>query len=115
MATDRFSAGDVFWAPDPYNTGADPRLWLVVAADCLPYAGEEYLCAALTLSDLPQNIAIGEADWVVGNHPDKTSYCSPWVVATIKHDAVVDEQGYVTEAFTKHIVEESVEYLSGDV
>jgi len=26
-----FAAGDVLWAPDPYNAGGDPRPWLVLA------------------------------------------------------------------------------------
>jgi len=51
----------------------------------------------------------------VGNDPDKTSYCSPWVLATVKHDAVAGTQGYVTDAFTRNIVRRSVEYVSGDV
>jgi hypothetical protein len=43
-----FESGDVFWAPDPYNEGSNPRLWLVLAADNIPYAGEEYVCAGFT-------------------------------------------------------------------
>ncbi|WP_135365197.1 hypothetical protein [Halosimplex halophilum] len=113
--SDRFAAGDVFWAPDPYNTGGDPRPWLVLAAEAIPYAGEEYLCAGLTLSDLPDNVEITDEDWVVGSDPERTSYCSPWVLVTVKHDAVASAQGAVTDAFTRRIVERSVAYLSGDV
>ncbi|WP_226011487.1 hypothetical protein [Halomicrobium salinisoli] len=101
--------------PDPYNAGTDPRPWLVLAAGGLPYAGEEYVCAGLTLSDLPDNVELRDEDWVTGNDPTKTSYCSPWVLATVKHDAVVGAQGYVTEVFTRKIVRRSVEYLSRDV
>jgi hypothetical protein len=115
MSDDPFASGDVFWAPDPYNTGGDPRPWLVLAADTLPYRGEEYICAGLTLSDLADNIELRDEHWVVGNNPEKTSYCSPWVVATIKHDAVAEPQGCVTESVTQTVVQQSVEYLSGDV
>ncbi|MEF8831090.1 MAG: hypothetical protein V5A23_06085 [Halobacteriales archaeon] len=115
MNSSSFEPGDVFWAPDPYNTGGNPRPWLVLAADNIPYGGEEYICAGLTLSDLPDNVEVGNDDWVAGNDPDTTSYCSPWVLATVKHDAVAGAQGYVTTEFTRQIVQRSVEYLSGDV
>lgn len=115
MGSDSFNPGDVFWAPDPDNTGRGPRPWLVLAADNLPYTGEEYLCAGLTLSNLPDNLEVGDENWVVGNDPDKTSYCSPWVLATVKHDAVAGSQGYVTDEFTRKIVRQSVEFLAGDV
>lgn len=114
MGSDSFSAGDVFWAPDPYNAGNNPRPWLVLAADAIPYTGEEYICAGLTLSDLPDNVEVRDEDWVAGNDTDRTSYCSPWVLATVKHDAIANTQGYVTDAFTRRIVRRSVEYLAGD-
>ena len=114
MSRDQFELGDVFWAPDPYNAGGDPRPWLVVTADSLPYSGEEYICAGLTLSNLPDNIELRTTDWVAGNNPDKVSYCSPWVLATVKHDAVVGAQGHVTAEFAHEIAERSAEYLTGD-
>ncbi|WP_225332699.1 hypothetical protein [Halomicrobium urmianum] len=86
-----------------------------MAADALPYAGEEYLCAGLTLSDHPNNVELRDEDWVVGNDPTETSYCSPWVLATVKHDVVAGAQGRVTDAFSRRVVRRSVEYLSGDV
>ena len=109
-----FDAGDVFWAPDPYNAGDNPRPWLVLAAETLPYAGEEYICAGLTLSDLPANVEVAADDWIVGDEPTSTSYCSPWVLATVKHDAVAGPQGALTDAFTQDIVERTVGYLTGE-
>lgn len=50
----------------------------------------------------------------MGNDPDKTSYCSPWVLATVKHDEVAGAQGCVTDEFARGIVRRSIEYLSGD-
>lgn len=108
--TTRFNKGDVFWAPDPFRRGSNPRLWLVLAASSLPYPGEEYICTALTTSDLPRNYELGD-DWVSGKDPSKTSYCSPWVVATIKHDAVVNPQGQVTESFANEMIAECKRYL----
>lgn len=115
MSSELFEFGDVFWAPDPYNTGGDPRPWLVLAAENLPYAGEEYLCAGLTLSNLPDNIEVEDEHWMLGNDPDSTSYCSPWVLATVKHDTVAGPQGCVTPEFAKEVVQRSVTYLTGDV
>jgi mRNA-degrading endonuclease toxin of MazEF toxin-antitoxin module len=105
-----FQKGDVFWAPDPFRQGSNPRLWLVLAAESLPYPGQEYICAALTTSDLPRNIEIGD-DWIVGQDPDKTSYCSPWVVATIKSAAIVNPQGELTESFSEQMITECKKYL----
>lgn len=82
----------------------------MLAAESLPYPGEEYVCAALTTSDLPSNFEVG-ADWRAGNDPSKTSYCSPWVLATIKHRSIVDPQGKLSESFTDEMVEEATAYL----
>lgn len=110
-----FSAGEVVWAPDPYNDQTSgPRPWLVLAAESLPYSGEEYVCAGLTLSDLPDNLEVGD-DWVAGGNPNRTSYCSPWVLATVKHDAVANPQGKVTAAFTRRVARRAVECLAGDL
>ncbi|MDZ7745270.1 MAG: hypothetical protein U5K28_01610 [Halobacteriales archaeon] len=114
MSEASFTAGDVVWAPDPYTAGTNPRPWLVLSAD-LPYAGEEYICAGLTLSDLPANVAVSDDDWLVGGGGDTTSYCSPWVVATVKHDAVVNPQGELTPAFTRQIVSRCVEYVTANI
>ena len=102
--------GDVFWAPDPYRTGSNPRLWLVLAAVRLLYAGEEYICTALTTSDLPANHEVGDA-WEAGREPDTTSYVSPWVLGTIKHQAVVNPQGRLSTPFTKRMAAECIAYL----
>lgn len=109
---ERYRKGDVFWAPDPFRKGSHPRLWVVLTADNLPFPGEEYLCAALTTSDLPANHKVGD-DWVTGSHPDKTSYCSPWVIGTVKHQAVANPQGKITEAFTDRMIDRCEEFLRG--
>lgn len=85
-------------------------MWLVLAAQSLPFPGEEYICAALTTSDLARNAEIGD-EWITGRNPEKTSYCSPWVVATLKHETVADPQGAVTQAFTERMISECKSYL----
>jgi hypothetical protein len=110
--SDAYRNGDVFWAPDPFRQGATPRLWLVLVAEQLPYPGEEYVCAALTTSDLPANYEVGNA-WITGRNPDKRSYCSPWVIGTVKHRAVANPQGRITAEFTDHMIEQSKAVLDG--
>lgn len=110
---DSYERGDVVWAADPFRGGSNPRPWLVLAVDALPYPGEEYICAALTTSDLPANHEVGDA-WVAGRNPDTMSYCSPWVVPTVKHGAVVNPQGEVTDAFADAMAGERVSYLRAD-
>lgn len=107
---DVFQKGDVFWTLDPFRQGGTPRLWLVLAAENLPYRGEEYICAALTTSDLPANFEVGN-DWVMGRNPDKTAYCSPWVIGTVKHRAVANPQGKITAEFTDQMIEQCTEFL----
>ncbi|WP_229125626.1 hypothetical protein [Halapricum desulfuricans] len=112
IVTSRYRQGDVFWAPDPFREGTNPRLWLVLATDSLPFPDEEYLCAALTTSDLPANHEVGD-DWIAGRHPDKTSYCSPWVVGTVKHRAIANPQGKITTEFTEHMIDRCEDFLRG--
>ncbi len=109
--TDAYRKGDVFWAPDPFRQGSNPRLWLVLASESLPYEGEEYSCAALTTSDLPANFEVGD-DWIAGRNPNKPSYCSPWVVGTVKHRAVADPQGEISATFTDQMIEECTRFLA---
>lgn len=108
--SDAYRKGDVFWAPDPFKDGSNPRLWLVLAAENLPYPGEEYVCAALTTSDLPANYEVGDA-WEAGRDPDTTSYCSPWVVGTVKHRAIANPQGRTSERFTERMAEQCRAFL----
>lgn len=105
-----YQKGDVFWAPDPFRQRSDPRLWLVLTSENLPYPGEEYICAALTTSDLPANYEVGDA-WVTGRNPDKTSYCSPWVLGTVKHRAIANPQGKLRTAFTDRMIDQSKGFL----
>lgn len=113
--SDVYAPGDVVWAPDPYNEASNgPRPWLVLVAEGLPFRGEEYVCAALTLSNLDENLVVGD-DWIAGGNPNRTSYCSPWVLATVKHDAIANPQGKVTGDFTEAVIRRSVEYLTASM
>lgn len=110
---DPYAKADVFWAPDPFRDGTNPRPWLVFAGESLPYRDEEYLCSALTTSDFPDNHRIDD-DWLAGGNPDRESYCSAWVIATIKHRAVAGPQGRVTASFADRMNDDTVRYLDPD-
>jgi hypothetical protein len=87
-------------------------------ADTLRHKSRERSCLTpdlLTLSDLSGNVEVTDGDWVMGNNPEKTSYCSPWVLATVKHDSVAFSQGYVSETFVRRIVRQSNDYFTGDL
>jgi mRNA-degrading endonuclease toxin of MazEF toxin-antitoxin module len=41
--------GTVVWAPDPFKTdGGNPRPWLVVSGERMPYPDEELIAVAFT-------------------------------------------------------------------
>ncbi len=109
------SRGTVVWAPDPFKTDSgNPRPWLVVSDDRLPYPEEESIAIAFTTqSHHPDSIAVPSNAWVRGE-PDQRSHVLPWTVATLK-DAVhvVGTQGSLTNEFTDRVASATVSYLNG--
>lgn len=98
--------GDVVWAPDPFKSdGGNPRPWLVVAADALPYPDEESITVALTTqSHHPGSFAVPSDAWLRGE-PGTQSHVLPWTIATLKDDLhVAGAQGAVTAAFTDRVI-----------
>lgn len=107
------SRSEVVWAPDPFKTGrGNPRPWLVVSGDGLPYADEESIAVAFTTqSDHPGSFPVSSEAWEVGE-PDRESYVLPWSVATLKDDThVVGVQGSVTDEFTDRVVQALISHL----
>ncbi|SEP22318.1 hypothetical protein SAMN05216388_104716 [Halorientalis persicus] len=108
--------GTVVWAPDPFkaDTG-NPRPWLVLSSDQLPYADEESISVAFsTQSHHPGSFVVPSNAWVRGE-PGQESYVLPWTVATLKDDVhVVGVQGTVTDVFTDQVVEAVISYLQTD-
>jgi len=97
--------GTVIWAPDPFNTDAsNPRPWLVVSDETMPYAGDESIAVAFTTqSHHPGSVAVPSEAWEQGE-PNQQSYVLPWTVATLKDELhIVGRQGTVTEAFTAEV------------
>ncbi|KMT45748.1 hypothetical protein EL22_27955 [Halostagnicola sp. A56] len=82
------SRGEVVWAPDPFKSdGGNPRPWLVVSADRLPYPDEESIVVAFTTqSHHPGSFAVPSEAWIRGE-PGAQSHVLPWSVATLKDDS----------------------------
>ena len=109
--------GDVVWAPDPFGSESEdrnPRPWLVISTETLPYPDEESIAVALTTqSHHTGSVCVPNEAWKTGN-PDRTSHVLPWTVATLKHDLhVVGKQGRLDDGFVETVANETVSYLSG--
>lgn len=105
--------GTVVWAPDPFKTGGgNPRPWLVVSGERMPYPDEESIAVAFTTqSHHGGSVAVPSEAWVRGE-PDQQSHVLPWTVATLKDDLhVVGQQGSVTDEFTEQVTTATISYL----
>lgn len=107
------SRGDVVWASDPFNPGdGNPRPWLVVSAERLPYRNEESIAVAFTTqSHHSDSFAVPSEAWIRGE-PNAQSHVLPWSVATLKDEIhVVGVQGTVTDEFTRRVASALIAYL----
>lgn len=105
--------GDVVWAPDPFKSGGgNPRPWLVVSTEQLPYPNEESISIAFTTqSHHPGSFEVPSEAWVRGE-PQSQSYVLPWSVATLKDEIhVVGVQGTVTDEFIGRVTTALCSYL----
>jgi len=105
--------GTVVWAPDPFKTdGGNPRPWLVVSGERMPYPDEESIAVAFTTqSHHPGSFAVPSEAWVRGE-PGQQSFVLPWTVATLKDDLhVVGRQGSVTGEFADQVTAATISYL----
>lgn len=106
--------GEVVWAPDPFKSdGGNPRPWLVVSADQLPYPDEESIAVAFTTqSHHPGSFAVPSEAWVQGE-PGTQSHVLPWSVATLKDNVhVAGVQGAVTDEFAERVTTALISYLN---
>ncbi len=105
--------GTVVWAPDPFKTdGGNPRPWLVVSGEGMPYPDEESIAVAFTTqSHHAGSFAVPSEAWVRGE-PGQQSYVLPWTLATLKDGLhVVGRQGSVTDEFTDRVTTATISYL----
>jgi mRNA-degrading endonuclease toxin of MazEF toxin-antitoxin module len=103
----------VVWAPDPFKSDSgNPRPWLVVSDDRLPYPDQETIAVAFTTqSHHSGSLAVPSDAWVRGE-PNQQSYVLPWTIATLKDDIhIVGTQGSVTAAFTDQVISATISYL----
>ncbi len=105
--------GTVVWAPDPFKTGGgNPRPWLVVSTDQLPYPDTESIAVAFTTQSHHSGcFEVPSESWLRGE-PETQSYVLPWTVATLKDEThIVGTQGTVTDEFTGQVTAALISYL----
>ncbi|WP_138007629.1 type II toxin-antitoxin system PemK/MazF family toxin [Halalkalirubrum salinum] len=105
--------GAVVWAPDPFKSGGgNPRPWVVVSTDRLPYSDEESIAVAFTTQSHHQgSFAVPSDAWIRGD-PRTQSYVLPWSVATLKDEThITGIQGAVTDEFAGRVTTALLSYL----
>jgi mRNA-degrading endonuclease toxin of MazEF toxin-antitoxin module len=105
-----YQRGDVLWAIDPYRSGSNPRPWVLISNETLPYADQEYIALALTTKSHPGSYQLTAQDWEYGQ-PPRTSYVSPWTVGTIKHSQTKNIQGRLAASVVDAIVADLESYV----
>lgn len=109
-----FSRRDLVFAPDPFKAGTNPRPWVIVSDEEMPFPGD-LLCVACTRSGYATNYELTADDFESGTKPDQETYCSPWLLATLKPGSLQFKQGTLTEAFTNKVATDAVQYIdTGD-
>lgn len=106
----RYTRQDLVFAPDPFKTGAKPRPWLIISDETMPFPGD-MLCVACTRSEYPMNFEVTADVFESGSMPDETTYCSPWLLATLKPQQFEFQVGTLTKEFTDRIAREAAEYI----
>lgn len=107
----RNGRGDVIFAPDPFRPSENPRPWVVLSAESMPFPGD-FLCVAVTRSEYAMNYELKDEHWAEGGQPsDEESYCSPWLLNTIKSGQIRFQQGSLTQQFTEKMTRDAVGYL----
>jgi hypothetical protein len=54
-------------------------------------------------------------DFESGTKPDQTTYCSPWLLATLKPGVIQFKQGTLTAEFTNAVATDASQYIdTGD-
>lgn len=105
---------DLVFGPDPFKVGTNPRPWLIISDEEMPFPGD-LLCVACTRSAYPMNYEVTGDLFESGSKPDEATYCSPWLLATLKPGIVQFKVGTLTKEFTDEIAKASIQYIdTGD-
>ena len=67
----------------------------------------DMLCVACTTSSYPANYEITPDIVESGSLPDETTYCSPWLLATLKPANFAFRQATMIKAFTDMIAQDA--------
>lgn len=103
----RYSRQDLVWAPDPFKSNASPRPWLIISDGQMPFPGD-LLCVACTRSKYQNlNYEVTSNHFESGAKPNQSTYCSPWLLATLKPGLVRNKQGTLTKSFTNKIAKDA--------
>jgi mRNA-degrading endonuclease toxin of MazEF toxin-antitoxin module len=105
--------GTVVWAPDPFKTDSgNPRPWLIISDERLPYPDQESIAVAFTTqSHHLGSFTVPSDAWVRGE-PNQQSHVLPWTIATLKDSVhIVGTQGSLTTVYTDRIVSATMSYL----
>lgn len=78
----------------------------------MPFPGD-LLCVACTRSDYTVNYEVTSKHFESGGMPKKkqSTYCSPWLLATIKPRMIQNKQGTLTKSFTDKIAKDAKSYV----
>ena len=106
----RYTRQDLVFAPDPFNDGSNPRPWLVIADDAMPFPGD-FLGLACTRSSYPDNYEITAREFESDHQPDQATYCLPWLLATLKTEDFAFRKGTLTKRFTDEMAAEASTYV----
>lgn len=105
-----YSRGDVVKAPDPF--GHPSRPFVALSDGTHPFANEEAIYAAITTTARSDAIPITGDDFLSGGLPVDPSYASPWVLLTIKHADVMDQDGTLDDQTTDRIAGNAAHYVN---
>lgn len=87
-----YDQGEVWWGPAPHKSSPSYRPWVIVSDASDPFSGTESIGLAMTTLQHEGGIKLPDSAWIAGGST-KTSYVSPWYVATIKHRDFDRHQG----------------------
>lgn len=106
-----YTRQDLVWAPDPFKSRSSPRPWLIISDEKMPFPGD-LLCVACTRSAYPTlNYELKSPQFESGGKPDETTYCSPWLLATIKPGLMRNKQGTLAKSFTDKIANDAESFI----
>lgn len=108
--TDRqYARGTVVKGPDLLGPHSY-RPYVCLSTDAPPFRNEEAVYAVVTTTHRSDAIPLTETDFTTGGLP-RQSYVSPWVLVTIKHADIHEQEGQLTEDTIETIAREAAVYI----